>query len=133
VRKRIIAQTEPFDYRAIGRCSNDGGSPLGGKMPIFTIAEYRVRKSGVDRVKRAIEAFLPYIRAQEPGTRLYAAWQQQDDPTRFVHFFIFADEAAHEAHGNSDAVKKFEAAYAPELDGGPVVFTDYLDVASKLP
>ena len=100
-------------------------------MPIYTIARYRVRRSGVDRVKRAIEDFLPYIRAHEPGTRLYAAWQQQDDPTQFVHLFIFEDETAHEAHANSDAVKTFEAAYGPELDGGPVVFTDYVNVASK--
>jgi quinol monooxygenase YgiN len=100
-------------------------------MPIYTIAEYRVKKSGVEKVKRAIEEFLPYIRAHEPSTRVYAAWQQDDDPTRFVHIFIFEDKAAHTAHAKSEAVKKFEAAYKPELDGGPVVFTDYLNIASK--
>jgi quinol monooxygenase YgiN len=87
-------------------------------MPIYTIAQYRVKKSGVEKVKRAIEEFLPYIRAREPGTRVYAAWQQEDDLTRFVHIFIFEDKAAHTAHANSQAVKKFEAAYKPELDGG---------------
>ena len=100
-------------------------------MPIYTIAEYRVKKSGVEKVKRAIEEFLRYIRAREPGTRVYAAWQQKDDPTRFVHVFIFEDKAAHTAHASSEAVKRFEAAYKPELDGGHVVFTDYVNVASK--
>jgi quinol monooxygenase YgiN len=100
-------------------------------MPIYTIAEYRVRASGVEKVKRAIEEFLPYIRSHEPGTRVYAAWQQQEDPTRFVHIFIFEDKAAHTAHANSDAVKRFEAAYRPELVDGDVVFTDYDNVASK--
>jgi len=100
-------------------------------MPIYTIAEYRVKKSGVEKVKRAIEEFLPYVRASEAGTRVYAAWQQQDDPTRFVHFFIFEDKAAHSAHANSEAVRAFEAAYKPELDGGPVEFTDYVNIASK--
>ena len=38
-------------------------------------------------------------------------------------------EAAHEAHGNSAAVKKFEAAYGPELVEGDVVFTDYEVIA----
>jgi len=28
-------------------------------MPIYTIAEYRVRPPGVDKVKRAIQEFLP--------------------------------------------------------------------------
>ncbi|MFO1183538.1 MAG: antibiotic biosynthesis monooxygenase [Bauldia sp.] len=100
-------------------------------MPIQTVAEYRVKKSGVEKVKRAIADFLPYIRAEEPGTRVYAAWQAIDDPTRFVHFFIFEDEAAVAAHANSAAVKRFEAAYRPELEGGPVVFTDFVNVGSK--
>jgi quinol monooxygenase YgiN len=100
-------------------------------MAIYTIAEYRVRHSGVEKVKRAIEEFVPYVKANEPGTRMYLAWQQKNDPARFVHFFIFEDEAAHKAHGKSEAVKRFEAAYRPELDGGDVVFTDYHLVAGK--
>jgi quinol monooxygenase YgiN len=101
-------------------------------MPIYTIAEYRVRKSGIDKVKRAIQEFVPYVKANEPGTRMYLAWQQEEDPTRFVHFFIFENEAAHETHARSDAVRKFEAAHGPELDGGDVVFTDYRLVAGKV-
>lgn len=101
-------------------------------MPVYTIAEYRVRESGIEQVKQAIEAFLPHIRANEPGTRVYAAWQKQDDPTCFVHIFVFEDEAAHAVHGASAAVKAFEAAYGPELlDGAPVVFTDYNLIAAK--
>ena len=101
-------------------------------MPIQTIARYRVKPSGIEKVKRAIAEFVPYVRANEPGTKLYLAWQSQDDPTRFVHFFIFADEAAHQAHGSSAAVKKFEAAYGPELAEGDVVFTDYEAIATNL-
>jgi quinol monooxygenase YgiN len=100
-------------------------------MPIYTIAEYRVKPAGVEKVRRAIEEFVPYVKANEPGTRLYAAWQRKDDPTQFVHFFIFEDKAAHIAHGNSAAVKRFEAAYRPELAGGDVVFTDYELAAAK--
>jgi quinol monooxygenase YgiN len=100
-------------------------------MPIYTIAQYRVKASGVNKVRRAIEEFVPFVKANEPGTRMYAAWQKKDDPTQFLHFFIFEDKAAHTAHANSDAVKRFEAAYGPELDGGKVVFTDYELVAAK--
>lgn len=100
-------------------------------MPIYTIAEYRVRPEGVAKVRKAIEEFVAYVRKNEPRTRLYEAWQQKEDHTRFVHFFIFEDAAANEAHGNSAAVKRFEAAYGPELVGGPVVFTDYDLVATN--
>jgi len=94
-------------------------------MPIYTIAQYQVKPSGAEKVKRAIEEFVRYVKANEPGTRVYAAWQQKDDPTRFVHFFIFEDAAAHNLHSKSAAVKRFESIYRPELVGGDVVFTDY--------
>jgi len=100
-------------------------------MTIYQTAQYRVNEAAVNKVKQAIEEFVAYITAHEPGTRLYSAWQQKDDPTRFVHLFIFADEAAQAAHGDSAAVRAFEAVYGPELVEGPVVFTDYVLVASN--
>lgn len=100
-------------------------------MPIYQTAHYQVRASGVEKVKAAIAEFVDYVTANEPGTHMYFAWQQSDDPTRFVHLFTFQDEEAHEAHGRSDAVKRFEDVYTPELVGGPVVFTDYDMVAGN--
>src|SRR5260370_36428242 len=100
-------------------------------MALCIIAQYQVRSSGVEKVKRAIEEFTQYVQANEPGTKMYVAWQQKDDPTRFVHFFIFESEAAQLAHSQSKAVKRFESAYRPELNSGDVVFTDYLPVATN--
>jgi len=100
-------------------------------MALQIIAEYQVRPSGVEKVKRAIDEFVQYVRANEPGTKMYVAWQRKEDPTRFVHFFIFDDDAAQEAHSKSAAVKRFEAAYRPELVGGDVVFTGYDMVAAN--
>ena len=62
---------------------------------------------------------------------MYLAWQSQEDPTRFVHLFIFADEKAQALHGRSEAIRKFEEAYRPELVDGDVVFTDYNMIAGK--
>ncbi|MEZ0064602.1 quinol monooxygenase YgiN [Streptacidiphilus sp. MAP12-20] len=100
-------------------------------MPIYQTAHYQVMPEGVPAVTEAIAAFVAYVAANEPGTLMYAAWQQQDDPTRFVHLFTFADEAAHEAHGASAAVRAFEAVYRPVLAAGPVVFTDYRLIAAN--
>ena len=100
-------------------------------MPIYQTAHYQVRASAVEKVKAAIAEFVAYVAEHEPGSRMYTAWQQEDDPTKFVHLFEFADEAAHQAHGRSDAVRQFEAVYVPELVAGPVVFTDYRQVASN--
>jgi|HubBroStandDraft_6_1064221.scaffolds.fasta_scaffold331002_2 hypothetical protein len=57
-------------------------------MPIHAVAHYSAKPSGVDKVKQAIAEFVPHIRANEPGPRIYLAWHQKDDPTCFVHFFI---------------------------------------------
>jgi quinol monooxygenase YgiN len=100
-------------------------------MPIYQTGGYRVKASGVDKVKAAIKDFVPFVQANEPGTKMYLAWQQTDDPTHFLHLFIFEDEAAQVRHGESEAVKRFEAIYSPELVGDEVEFTDFVMVAGK--
>ncbi len=100
-------------------------------MPNYQTATYQVKKQAVEKVKRAIEEFVDYVRANEPGTRMYVAWQQRSDPTCFIHLFIFKDSAAQTIHSESAAVKRFESVYSPELVGGGVVFTDYNLIATN--
>ena len=100
-------------------------------MPIFQSGAYQVRASGVEKVKAAIREFVDYVQASEPGSQMYLAWQHKDDPTRFIHLFIFKDEESQKRHGQSEAVARFEAAYRPELVGGDVVFTDCEMIAGK--
>jgi quinol monooxygenase YgiN len=100
-------------------------------MAIYQTGGYQVKPSAVGKVKTAIEEFVRYVQANEPGTQMYLAWQQKDDPTKFLHLFIFKDEASQTLHGQSDAVKKFESVYSPELVGDEVVFTDYELIAGK--
>ena len=132
---RSLAETGQGNPFQGGRPGTDmlQPDPDGVPMPIYTIAEYQVKPGSVDKVRRAIEEFVLYVRSQEAGTRMYTAWQCHADPTKFVHFFIFENEAAHVAHSRSDAVKKFEAAYGPELVSEGVKFTDYELIASKGP
>jgi quinol monooxygenase YgiN len=99
-------------------------------MAIFQIAEYQVKPEAIDRVKQAAQEFVHYVETNEPGTLLYSAWQQQDDPTHFTHFFIFEDDAAKNTHSRSNAVKSFESVYSPELVGR-VRFTNYEQVATN--
>jgi len=100
-------------------------------MAVFQTGAYQVKPAAVGKVKQAIAEFVDYLRASEPGTQMYLAWQQKDDPTRFIHLFIFADEAAQARHGQSEAVKRFESVYSSELVGGDVIFTDYEMIAGK--
>lgn len=100
-------------------------------MPIYQTGGYQVKPSAVDKVKKAIREFVDYVQANEFGSQMYLAWQEKSDPTRFLHLFIFADGAAQARHGQSEAVKRFESVYSPELVGEEVVFTDYELISGK--
>jgi quinol monooxygenase YgiN len=100
-------------------------------MAIYQTGGYQVKPTAVSKVKEAIKEFVAYVQANEPGTYMYLAWQQKDDPTRFLHLFIFKDAAAQTRHGQSEGVKRFESIYSPELVGGDVIFTDYEMIAGK--
>ncbi len=100
-------------------------------MPIYGTGIYRIKKQAVGRVKSAVKEFVSYIKENEPGTILYVVWQEKDDPTRLVHFYIFENARALNAHSRSKAVKRFESVYEPVLRDGPVDFKDYNLVAKK--
>lgn len=100
-------------------------------MPIYQTGGYRVKPSAVEKVNQAIKVFVRYVQDNEPGTKMYLAWRGKNDPTLFLHLFIFEDEAAQARHGESAAVKQFESVYSPELVDGDVVFTDYEMILGK--
>jgi quinol monooxygenase YgiN len=89
-----------------------------------------VKPTSLDQCKKAIEEFVDYIRANEPETRMYTALNQSDDLTKFLHFFVFEDEAARDRHSNSEAVQRFTAILYSECLA-PVEFTEYQLVAAR--
>jgi len=76
-------------------------------MPVYGTARFSVKPEALDRCQSAIEEFVTYVRANEPGTKLYLSLQDQADPTRFLHVMIFEDEAAENIHTNSEALDRF--------------------------
>ena len=98
-------------------------------MPVFVTAHFQVKPESRAKCEQAIREFIDYIKANEPGTLRYTSLQQADDPTRFMHFFIFQDAAARETHANSEGVKRFTSVLYPETLA-PVEFMEYTIVAS---
>ena len=78
----------------------------------------------------AIHEFVAYVRANEPGTLRYEVWQKHDEPTCFVHIFVFRDAEADRIHSESEEVKKFAGILYPECLA-PVEFIDYQQVVSN--
>ena len=101
-------------------------------MTIHQTARFQVQEKYLAECIAAIEEFVAYVRANEAGTLLYTSLQQQDDPTQFVHYFIFQDEAARNLHANSEAVKHFTDILYPRLVAS-VEFSEYTLLASTQP
>jgi quinol monooxygenase YgiN len=98
---------------------------------IRQLARYQVRPEAVEQCLQAIHKFVAYVRANEPGTLRYEVWQEPDDPTRFVHIFVFRDAEAHRLHSESAEVKTFAGILYPNCLS-PVEFIDYRRVAANL-
>src|SRR5512136_994764 len=103
--------------------------PEGQGEEIRQLARYQVRPESLERCLAAIHEFVAYVRANEPGTLRYEVWQEQKDPTRFVHSFVFRDAEADRIHSESQEVKKFASVLYPECLA-PVEFVDYDHVVS---
>jgi quinol monooxygenase YgiN len=107
----------------MAKIENDGHA-------IRQLARYQVRPEGLERCLAAIREFVTYVRTNEPGTLRYEVWQEQNDPTKFVHIFTFRDAEADRIHSESAAVKKFSSILYPECLE-PVEFTDYRRLVSN--
>ena len=98
-------------------------------MPIYMTARFEVQEEALELCKQTIQEFVEYVRVNEPDTILYTSLQEQEHPTRFLHYFIFRDEQAREIHSNSDAVNRFTNALYPNLVA-PVEFMEYIVLAN---
>ena len=61
------------------------------------IATLSVKPDKVDELKSAMAQVMPKVR-QEPGNHMYIGHQSPDDPTKFVFYEQYEDEAALGAH-----------------------------------
>ncbi len=104
---------------------------MAGETPeIRQVARYQVRPESLGRCLAAIREFVAYVRANEPGTLRYEVWQEREDPTRFVHLFVFRDAEADRIHSESAEVKQFASVLYPECLA-PVEFIDYEQFVSN--
>jgi quinol monooxygenase YgiN len=81
-------------------------------MTVHRSARFAVRDGELETALSAIRMFLEHTRT-ESGTLRYESYRSADRPNRFLHVMAFADEAAEEAHGPSDAVRAFTSALYP--------------------
>ncbi len=68
----------------------------------YRTAKFRVRASEVAAAEKAIIGFVSKV-ADEPGTLRYESFREADGVS-YLHLMSFADDAAEEAHRQTDQV-----------------------------
>lgn len=91
---------------------------------ICQTARYATLAEGLDEALAAIKEFTEYVSENEEGTVRYDVYRGKADPLSFLHVIHFRDEVAHAAHGNSNAVQRFQGRLYPQLEA-PVQFDEY--------
>ncbi len=68
---------------------------------------YKVKPDAVETVKVIIGKFISEIKKNEPGTLFYRSFQEEEDPTSFVHIMAFSNEEAENLHKESAYCRGF--------------------------
>lgn len=84
---------------------------------LLVVAQWQAKPEAVDKVAAILGRFLPQAQ-QEPGVKLFLIGQGKDDPSQFLFYELFADDAAFAAHQQSDHFKALIAGEALPLLAG---------------
>lgn len=72
----------------------------------YTVIATWVAKEGEEQACRDILQVMTPLTRAEPGCQQYVALEQKDDPRTFVLYEVYEDEAAFQAHRESDHFKE---------------------------
>ncbi len=86
-------------------------------------AVIRAKKGQEETMRRALLEVAENVRLNEPHTIGFFVSQAPADPCVFTTYERFADQAAMDAHNNSQVVARFFGIAKPILDGDVVLVT----------
>jgi quinol monooxygenase YgiN len=93
-------------------------------------AVIRAKEGHDDTMRRALLDVADNVRINEPNTIGFFVSQDAANPCVFTTYERFVDQAAMDAHNNSDVVARFFAIAKPILDGDVVLVTA-VEVSAK--
>jgi len=86
---------------------------------LTVIANLKVKADKIEEAKSFFSQLAQETLAAEEGTLAYVAHQRKDDPTMFVFYEKYADDAAFAVHGEN--LGKHGKAFGAVLDGPPEI------------
>jgi quinol monooxygenase YgiN len=99
-------------------------------MSISLLAKIKVQPGKEAEFTTAAKEMIATVKTAEPGTLAYILHQNSKDPTEFIYYEAYKDQAAFDAHGKTDHMKAFGGKIGSILAGRPEL-TFLTEVAKK--
>jgi quinol monooxygenase YgiN len=94
------------DQKTIGDAVANGG--------VLVVAQWEAKEGQADNVAGILDRFLPEAQ-RDPGSQLFLIGRNKDNPSQFLFYELFHDEAALKAHQESSYFKTYIAGQALPL------------------
>jgi len=85
------------------------------------IAKLKVKAGSEATFQQQANKMITHVKANEPGTLTYILHRSTADPTEFLFYEVYSDQAAFAAHGASEPMQQFFGAIGTLLDGRPEI------------
>jgi quinol monooxygenase YgiN len=90
-------------------------------MAIALIARIKAKPGSENDLEAAFRDMIKKVRAAEPGCQAYVLHKANQDPTQFVWYEVYSDQAAFDNHRKTDHMKEMGTRIKDLLDGRPQV------------
>jgi len=91
-------------------------------MPVVVVAKIKAKAGSEAQVEAAFKDMIKAVRANEPGTLAYVLHKSVQDPSTFVFFEQYQDQASFDAHGKTAHMREMGGKIGQHLDGRPEVY-----------
>ena len=88
---------------------------------LTVIARLKVKADRAAAFEDEVRKMVAHVEANEPGTLVYACHRATADPTVYVFYEVYSEQAAFAVHGGSSPMKAFFAAMGGIVDGRPTI------------
>ena len=90
-------------------------------MAVTLIAKIKAKQGSETDLEAAFRDMIKKVRAAEPGCQAYVLHKANDDPTQFVWYEVYQDQASFDNHRKTDHMKEMGTRIKDLLDGRPQV------------
>lgn len=89
-------------------------------MSITVVARIKAKQGSEKQLEDAFRAMVPKVRS-EADTQTYILHRSVRDPTVFLFYEVYKDQAALDSHGKTPHMAELGKAIGPLLDGRPQI------------